>query len=79
MKKTIILEDEYMTLGQLLKEISEISSGGEAKYYLKDRAVFVDGEVENRRGRKLYPNMMVEIPDKGTFFVVKKENSDDPE
>lgn len=73
MKKIIFLEKEYITLGQLLKEVDEISSGGQAKYYLSQRAVFVDGEEENRRGRKLYPGMIVEIPDKGTFFMKKKE------
>lgn len=73
MKSNVYLESEYMTLGQLLKEISVISSGGQAKWFLAEKAVFVDGEPENRRGRKLYPNMMVEIPEIGTFFMVKKE------
>ncbi|HLQ39573.1 MAG TPA: S4 domain-containing protein YaaA [Tetragenococcus sp.] len=71
MKKNIPLKTEYMTLTQLLKEIDEISSGGQAKWYLKENAVFVDGELENRRGRKLYAGMMVEIPAKGTFFITK--------
>ena len=29
---------------------------------------FVDGELENRRGRKLYPNTRVEIPDEGILL-----------
>ncbi|MHC5250026.1 S4 domain-containing protein YaaA [Enterococcus sp. HY326] len=76
MKSNVYLESEYMTLGQLLKEISVISSGGQAKWFLAEKAVFVDGEPENRRGRKLYPNMMVEIPEIGTFFMVKKEQAE---
>ncbi|MGK0552709.1 S4 domain-containing protein YaaA [Enterococcus faecalis] len=72
MKKTIELETEYMTLGQLLKEVNVISSGGQAKWYLADHSVFVDGELENRRGRKLYAGMMIELPEEGTFFMVKK-------
>lgn len=71
LKKKIVLETEYMTLGQVLKEINVISSGGQAKWYLAEQAVFVDGELENRRGRKLYPGMIVEIPEEGTFFMVK--------
>ena len=74
MKKTLILETDYMTLGQFLKEINVISSGGQAKWYLADNSVFVDGELENRRGRKLYPGMMIELPDEGTFFMAKKGN-----
>ena len=27
-------------------------------------------------GRKLYPGMMVEVPEVGTFFMVKKGNDD---
>lgn len=74
MKKTLILETDFITLGQFLKEINIISSGGQAKWYLAENTVFVDGELENRRGRKLYAGMMVEIPDEGTFFMEKKEN-----
>lgn len=66
-----------MTLGQVLKEVNVISSGGQAKWYLAEHTVFVDGEPENRRGRKLYPGMMLEIPDEGTFFMKKKEMTSD--
>lgn len=72
MKKTLFLESEYMTLGQVLKEINIINSGGQAKWYLAEHSVFVDGELENRRGRKLYPGMMLEIPEEGTFFMAEK-------
>lgn len=77
MKQQIVLETEYMTLGQLLKEINLISSGGQAKWYLAEQTVFVDGEPENRRGRKLYPGMMIEIPEMGTFFMAKNGNTED--
>ncbi len=39
--------------------------------------MFVDGELENRRGRKLYAGMMIEIPEEGTFFMVKNGNESD--
>ncbi|WP_314062965.1 S4 domain-containing protein YaaA [uncultured Vagococcus sp.] len=71
MKETFKLNAEFIRLGQFLKEIQVISSGGMAKWYLSEHVVFVDGEVENRRGRKLYPGMMIEIPDTGTFFMEK--------
>lgn len=58
-----------MTLTQVLKEANIISSGGQGKWYLAENTVFVDGEPENRRGRKLYAGMMVEIPGEGTFFI----------
>ena len=37
--------------------------------------VFVDGEIENRRGRKLYDKTRVEIPEEG-IFVVKRESEE---
>ncbi|MGX4687279.1 S4 domain-containing protein YaaA [Vagococcus sp. JNUCC 83] len=76
MKKAFILKTEYITLGQFLKEVNVISSGGMAKWYLQENIVFVDGEPENRRGRKLYAEMMIEIPELGTFFM-EKSSSDD--
>jgi S4 domain protein YaaA len=54
--KEIKIKTEYITLQQLLKMENFISSGGEAKYYLMDNYALVNGEEENRRGRKLYPN-----------------------
>lgn len=76
MKETIILETEYMTLAQLLKEIDIIASGGQAKGYLQENTVFVNGEIETRRGRKLYAGTMIEIPEIGTFFMKEKGKKD---
>jgi ribosome-associated protein len=57
-----IKEDkEFITLGQLLKIEGLISTGGEAKIYLSENEVLVDGEAESRRGRKLYRDMVVEL------------------
>ena len=62
--KEIKINTEYITLQQLLKMENFISSGGEAKYYLMDNFVLVNGEEENRRGKKLYPNDHVIIETK---------------
>ena len=69
MKQQVILKTEFMTLGQMLKEVTVISSGGQAKWYLAENTVLVDGEPENRRGRKLYPGMMVEVPEVGLSLI----------
>lgn len=47
------LQGEYVTLGQLLKITGIIGSGGEARGYLAETPVLVNGETEQRRGRKL--------------------------
>ena len=42
-----------ITLGQLLKLAGLIDSGAEAKTFLRAEQVWVNGEAEARRGRKL--------------------------
>ncbi len=63
--KEIKLKTEYITLGQLLKITDLISSGGEAKYFLQENEgkILVNGELENRRGKKLYKDTIVKIFD----------------
>lgn len=60
----IKIDTEFITLGQLLKMTDWISSGGEAKVAVKQLKIQVNGESENRRGRKLYPGDQISIEDK---------------
>ena len=55
----VSITTEYITLGQFLKFVSIISNGSEAKFYLENNVCLVNGEEENRRGRKLYPGYTV--------------------
>ena len=47
-------DEDFITLGVLLKLAGIIDTGGQAKWFLSENAVLVNGEEENRRGRKLY-------------------------
>ena len=47
-------DEEYITLGVLLKLAGIIDTGGQAKFFLSENIVLVNGEEDNRRGRKLY-------------------------
>ena len=60
MRMQFQLKDEYITLAQLLKVCSVVASGGEAKEYLKQESVFLNGNPENRRGKKIYSGDVVE-------------------
>jgi ribosome-associated protein len=51
----IELRTEFITLGQLVKYLGLVGSGAEVKMFLADAEVLVNGEPDNRRGRKLYP------------------------
>ena len=70
--KPIYINSEFVTLGQALKIIHLISSGGEAKRFLAQHKVIVDGELETRRGRKLYPKMTFVVDGKDTFEVTRE-------
>lgn len=65
----IKLTSDYITLGQLLKVTDFIQSGGEAKFAVKELHIKVNGEFENRRGKKLYHDDIVEIEGK-QFTIV---------
>lgn len=43
--------DSMITLGKFLKYKNIIGTGGEAKWFLSEHEVFLNGEPENRRGK----------------------------
>ncbi len=57
----VSIKTENITLGQLLKLVNLIGSGGEAKIYLASNTVFVNKKLEDRRGRKLYPGDVIKF------------------
>ena len=68
--KTIKLrkDETFITLGVLLKITGIISTGGQAKFFLSENAVLVNGEEDNRRGRKLYHGDIIEVS--GQRFLI---------
>ena len=53
--------ETFITLGILLKITGIIDTGGQAKFFLSDNTVLVNGEEENRRGRKLYHGDRIQV------------------
>jgi len=66
----IKISTAFITLGQLLKMTDWISSGGQAKIAVKELKITVNGEKEDRRGRKLYPGDVVTI--EGKSYQISK-------
>jgi ribosome-associated protein len=66
--KKMIIKTEYIKLDQFLKLAEIVNSGGEARFYILENPILVNGESENRRGRKLRPGDIVKIPE-GTFEI----------
>jgi len=61
---------EYIKLDSFLKGANIVSSGGEAKEMIIEGEVRVNGELEMRRGRKLYPGDRVSL--RGHEFTVER-------
>ena len=57
----IKLRDEFIKLGQALKAAGLVESGVDAKEVIVQGLVVVNGEIETRRGRKLYDGDEVEF------------------
>ncbi|MCP3775166.1 S4 domain-containing protein YaaA [Paenibacillus sp. MZ04-78.2] len=70
--KTIGIRTEYITLGQFLKLADCISTGGQAKSFLQEATVIINGEPDNRRGRKLVAGDIVNVVGCGEFQVVQE-------
>ena len=69
----ITIKTEYITLGQLLKYLSIVSSGGEVKIFLQTYEILLNQEPENRRGKKIYPGDEVTIQSE-KYLILKNEN-----
>ena len=67
--KEIHITSEFITLGQFLKFADVIQSGGEAKSFLSQNDVFINNELDVRRGRKLRPGDKITVL--GESYLIK--------
>ncbi len=73
-QKTIFIKTDYITLGQFIKLVGVIDSGGQAKAFLAEADIAVNGEEENRRGKKLYPDDQIEINGTHSFVIARSSS-----
>jgi len=66
--------EETIKLDQFLKLAQIVQSGGQAKHLIRSGIVRVNGEVETRRGRKLYPGDVITV--EGEELIVESEPDD---
>ena len=65
----IRIKDEFIKLGQALKLAGVVADGVEEKYAINDGLVLVNGEVENRRGRKIHPGDTISYDGKDIYVI----------
>lgn len=71
MVEKVFIDTDTITLGQFLKLINVISTGGMAKWFLSENEVYINGELDQRRGKKLKPGDTVVIPSVGEFVITR--------
>lgn len=69
----IKIVDEFIKLGQALKLAGVVQDGVQAKIVIKEGLVKVNGEVDERRGRKVYAGDVIEF-DGNKIQVNRSEN-----
>ena len=57
--KEIKIKDEFIKLGQALKLAGLVNSGVEAKIFITEGQVKLNGQVEIQRGKKVYPGDII--------------------
>jgi ribosome-associated protein len=67
----IKVNTEFITLGQFLKLADVIQTGGMAKWFLSENDIFINGEQDQRRGRKLRAGDKVQIAGFGEFLITE--------
>ena len=61
--------DEFIKLGQALKKAGLVESGVDAKFFIQDGQVKLNGETELQRGKKLYNGDVVSFNDETNQIV----------
>ena len=69
--KKIRIESDYITLGQFLKFANVIDNGGEAKFFIAENSILVNGEDCKMRGKKLRESDKIIINNSLFFEIVK--------
>jgi ribosome-associated protein YbcJ (S4-like RNA binding protein) len=74
MAETLLpIRGDHITLGNLLKVVGIVSTGGEVKDFLADQSVPINGERDKRRGRKIFPGDLVSLPGETLIRVTSGE------
>ncbi len=73
------LFEEFITLQALLKELGIIHSGGAIKSFLAEHLVYFNGELENRRGKKVRIGDSIDIPDMKIQIILTHPSQEEQE
>lgn len=67
--KNISINTEFIKLDQFMKWADVVPTGTEAKIIISEGLVKVNGEIENRRGKKLRKDDIIEV--NGIKYIIE--------
>lgn len=70
--KQFSLHSDFIELNKLLKYFGIAESGGAANEMIAEGMVRVNGEVETRKRKKLFPNDIISVQDEKIIITVAK-------
>jgi S4 domain protein YaaA len=73
LKETVPIHTPYITLGQFVKLVGVIDTGGQIKHYLTQNIIHVNGQHEQSRGKKLYPGDQISLDKANSYEIIAAE------
>lgn len=71
--KKVLINTEYIKLGQFLKFTGVVFSGSECKEFIEKNAIKVNGKEEKQRGKKLFSGDFIEINNQKYLIEMKND------
>ncbi|CAC13176.1 conserved hypothetical protein [Mycoplasmopsis pulmonis] len=72
---TILIKGEFLTIGQLIKKIKLIDSGGQIKQFMQSHQVKINGKLINTRNTKVRVGDTIWIDDQ--LYTIKAQNNEE--
>ena len=66
------IRGKFIKLGQLIKKLNIIDTGGQAKYFIKSHEIRINNEEDVKRSTKVWLNSTVWIDDQ-VFYIVEDD------
>ena len=69
--RVVEIEEEPIELYKILKFVSMVQSGGEAKFVIAEGLVRVNGQVETRKSKKIIAGDIIEFREEKIRIIIK--------
>ncbi len=66
------IKGKFIKLGQLIKKLNIIDTGGQAKYFVKSHEIRINNDENVKRNTKVWLNSTVWIDDQ-VFYIVEDD------